>query len=288
MPVPATLEQCYGRGLPPPQIGHLCINPAAACVRHLPSGTVYPGVLSFTLGTAAAVLPECVEDILRLYPSVVQQDGPLPPAIHGVEHHLITSGQPITARFRCFDSTKLADAKAIFASWEKAGIVRRSSSTWASPLRMVKKKDGTWRPFGDFRRLNLITSADKYPVPNMCDFAGQIEGCTVFTKLDLKNGYLQVPLHPVAIPKTVIITPFGIFEFLWMPFGLKNAGMTFQRLMDSLFAGLNFVFIYNDDILVASPDMKTHLLHLTAVLDILHSAGLLLNLDKCVFAQSLR
>ena len=68
----------------------------------------------------------------------------------------------------------------------------------------------------------------------MEDFKGLLEGCTVFSKLDLKNGYLQVPLHASAIPKTAIITPFGLFEFLRMPFGLKNAGMSFQRLMDRL------------------------------------------------------
>ena len=94
---------------------------------------------------------------------------------------------------------------------------------------MVKKKDGNWRPFGDFRRLNLATQADKYPVPNLGDFSSQLEGCTVFSTPDLKNGYLQIPLEKSAVPKTAIITPFGLYEFLRMPFGLKNAGMTFQR-----------------------------------------------------------
>ena len=120
------------------------------------------------------------------------------------------------------------------------------------PLHLVKKKDGSWRPCGDFRRLNLDTKADKYQVPNLADFSSHLEGCTVFSTLDLKNGYLQVALEPSAVPKTAVITPFGLFEFLRIPFGLKNAGMTFQCFMHWLFNGLDFVFIYIDNILIAS------------------------------------
>ena len=265
---------------------NFCVDTAAEQLLHKPTGNIIPGVISFSLGSAAAVLPDNISNLLRRFPSVVHSEGPLPPAAHGVEHHLQTSGQPVTARFRRLDSTKLAAAKSIFSDWEKAGIIRRSSSAWASPLHLVKKKDGSWRPCGDFRRLNLITSADKYPVPNMADFAGQVEGCSVFSKLDLKNGYLQVPLHPSAVPKTALITPFGLFEFLRMPFGLKNAGMSFQRLMDRIMAGIPFVFVYIDDILVASPDMATHLQHLNIVLEKLQAAGLVLNIEKCVFAKS--
>lgn len=266
---------------------HLSVDPASACMRHLPSGVSFPGKNSFVLGgAAAAVLPADISQLLQQFPSVVQSGSQLPPPIHDVQHHLETTGPPVTARFRRLDSSKLAAAKKIFADWEKCGIVRRSSSAWASPLHMVAKKDGSWRPCGDFRRLNNVTSADKYPVPNMGDFTGQIEGCSIFSTLDLKNGYLQVPLHPAAIPKTALITPFGLFEFVRMPFGLKNAGMSFQRLMDRIMSGLPFVFVYIDDILVASPDPATHLEHLRAVLDKLQNSGLVLNLDKCVFSKS--
>jgi len=77
---------------------------------------------------------------------------------------------------------------------------------------MVKKKDGNWRPCGDFRRLNLITSEDRYPVTNMNDFSAQLAGCTVFSTLDLKNGYLQIPLHPAGVPKTAINTPVWVIR----------------------------------------------------------------------------
>ena len=112
--------------------------------------------------------------------------------MHGVEHFLETSGPPVTSRFRRLDAAKLAAAKCIFGRWEATGIVQCSSSSWSSPLHLIKKKGSSWRPCGDFRRLNLITSEDKYPVRNMGDFSGQMEGCHVFSTLDLKNGYLQV------------------------------------------------------------------------------------------------
>ena len=103
--------------------------------------------------------------------------------------------------------------------------MRRSNSDWASPLHMVQKSDGSWRPCRDFRRLNLITEDDCYPLPNMADTTSSLAGATIFSKLDLEKGYHQIPVNPADVKKTAIITPFGIFEFLRMPFGLKNAGM---------------------------------------------------------------
>ena len=87
------------------------------------------------------------------------------------------------------------------------------------------------------------------------------------------------------IPKTAIITPFGLFEFVSMPFGLKNAAQTFQRMMDRLFGGQPWAFVYLDDILVASSDLAEHLVHLEAVFGILAANGLVINPDKCCFAQ---
>jgi cleavage and polyadenylation specificity factor subunit 1 len=123
---------------------------------------------------------------------------------------------------------------------------------------MVKKKDGSWRPCEDFRKLNLVTTEDKYPLPNMADLSSRLDGCSIFSKLDLQKGYLQVPVRQEDIPKMAIITPFGLFKFLRMPFGLRNAGMTFQRMMDQLFFDLPCVFVYLDDLLVASRSVQDH------------------------------
>ena len=162
----------------------------------------------------------------------------LPSTSHGVEHFLQTTGPPIASPFRRLDAEKLASAKAEFLDLEKQGIVRRSSSPWASPLHMVKKAEGSWRPCGDYRRLNDVTMPDTYPLPNMMDFSARMAGCKYFSKIDLRKGYHQIPMHAEDIPKTAIVTPFGLFEYTRMTFGMRNAGSTFQRMMDRVLLDL--------------------------------------------------
>ncbi len=157
------------------------------------------------------------------------------------------------------------------------GIICQSSSQWSSPLHTVLKKDGLWRPCDDYCQLSLQTVEDKYPLPNMADLATRLDGCRLFSKLGLRKGYLQVPLAAEDVVKTAIITPFGLFESTPMPFGLRNAGMTFQRLMNSVLGGLHFTFVYLDEILVASPDEATHQRHLEAVFAVLQQNGLIIN-----------
>ena len=166
---------------------------------------------------------------------------------------------------------------------ERMGIVRRSDSPWASPLHLVPKPDGGCRPCGDFRRLNEVTTPDRYPVPHIQDFSAHLAGKLVFSKVDLVRGYHQVPVHPADIPKTAVVTPFGLFEFLRMPFGLKNAAQTFQRLMDSALRDMPFVFAYLDDILVASSSEEEHLTHLRDLFTRLSQHGLIINPAKCLF-----
>jgi len=179
---------------------------------------------------------------------------------------------------------KLAAAKVDFMKMEAKGIIRRSSSPWASPLHLVKKPDGSWRPCGDFRCLNNVTVPETYPLPNMMDFSLRVTRCKFFSTIDLRKGYFQIFMHPDDIPKTAIITPFCLFEFLCVPFGLRNAGSTFQRMMDRVMAGLPFVFVYLNDIIVASKSMEQHQRDVEEVSRCLRSAGLVINEEKCEFA----
>jgi hypothetical protein len=90
------------------------------------------------------------------------------------------------------------------------------------------QKDGSWRPCGDYRHLNLVTTPDKYPLPNMQNISNSLHGCNVFSKIDLFKGNHQIPVAAANIPKTAIIMPLGLFEYLFTPFGLSNAAKTFH------------------------------------------------------------
>ena len=194
----------------------------------------------------------------------------------------MTKGRPVKAKYRRLDNDRLDAAKKEFAELEKQGITRRSNSNWASPLHMVKKSDGTWRPCGDYRLLNLQTQPDLYTCPNIADLTARLEGCTIFSKLDLRKGFHQIPVRPRDVHKTAIITPFGLWEFIRMPFGLRNSGQSFQRFMDEVLDGLDFCFVYADDVLIGSKSLEEHVLHVREVLTRLAEHGIVFNEEKCV------
>lgn len=225
--------------------------------------------------------------LLNKYPSItrVSESGySTLRAAHGVQHYIETDqARPIRCKARPLYGEKYTAAQAEFKQLEEAGIIRRASSPWASPLHVVKKEDGSLRPCGDYRLLNNQTKPDTYAVPNLREMNFALEGKRVFSRIDLVKGYFQVPVHPADIEKTAIITPFGTFEFLYMPFGLRNAAATFQRLMDKILEGLPFIFVYLDDILVSSVCEKSHERDLETVFKRLEEAGLVINIKKSEF-----
>ncbi len=164
------------------------------------------------LAAALCHVAPAVRSLLSAFPTIVGDGSGKPRPKYGIRHSIETTGRPIFAKARRLDPEKHRIAEAEFRSLEKAGIVCRSNSPWASPLHMVPKQDGSWRPCGDYRRLNLATVHDKYPLPSILDLSSRLNGCRFFSCIDLVKGYHQVPMDPADIAKTAIITPFGLFE----------------------------------------------------------------------------
>ncbi|GFU78933.1 hypothetical protein TNCV_307741 [Trichonephila clavipes] len=160
---------------------------------------------------------------------------------------------------------------------------RPSKSPWSSPLHVVPKSDSTVRPVGDYRQLNSVTEFDSYPMPYLNDFAHALHGKRIFSKIDIFKAFHQIPIAECDIPKTAVTTPWGLYEYTHLCFGLVNAPQTFMRFMHEVLRGLPFCFVYLDDILCYSENAEEHRSHLRTIFQRLSSYGLKLNISKCVF-----
>ena len=170
----------------------------------------------------------------------------------------------------------------------KGDIIEPSTSKWAAPVVILKKKNGQFRFAVDYRKLNKVTVPMSFPLPHMESVFDAIGECQAqyFSSLDLKSGFWQVPLSESSKHKSAFVTQTGIYQFKRMPFGLMNSPITFQAMMSHVLRGLNwkFVLVYVDDILIFSRNFEDHLSHLSQVFERLHHAKLKLHPDKCKFA----
>ena len=203
-----------------------------------------------------------------------------------VEHEIpLTNTDPIRQRHRRIPPSQFTLVKEHVAELLRKGIIRHSTSPYASPIVVVQKKTGEIRLCVDYRELNARTRRDAYPLPRIDETLDALSGARWFSTLDLASGYNQVPMAARDKEKTAFCTPFGLFEFNRMPFGLCNAPGTFQRLMERIFGdqSLQSLLLYLDDIVIFSSTFAQHLQRLDLVLGRLRQQHLKLKLSKCCF-----
>ena len=204
-----------------------------------------------------------------------------------VEHTIETHGPPLRQPYRRQNPAVRREEMAQVQQMLTSNVILPSNSPWASPVVMVRKKDGSLRFCVDFRQLNAPTVKDAHPLPRIDDLLDALHGVKWFSTLDLKSGYWQVPITEQDKAKTAFRTSSGqLFEFNQAPFGLCNAPATFSRLMDRVLAGLHWetCLFYLDDIIVFSSTWEEHLARLRQIFERLRHTNLNLGADKCTFA----
>ena len=202
----------------------------------------------------------------------------------GEYYHIDTGdAKPIKQRPRRVPLALTDQEEKVIRQMDAQKIIRKSSSPWASPLCLVVKPSGKVRPCIDYRAVNKVTKPDSYPIPNTRDCLDAFAGAKLFSVLDLRMGYFQIPVLEEDIPKTAFVSKYGLYEHLTMPMGMMNSGSCFQRVMERCLAGLQWFIclVYLDDVCVFGKNFEEHIYRLEQVLFRLKQSGLKLGTDKC-------
>ncbi|GJZ23242.1 putative reverse transcriptase domain-containing protein [Tanacetum coccineum] len=225
--------------------------------------------------------------IVRDFPEVFPEDLPGLPLARPVEFQidLIPGATPVARAPYRLAPSEMKELSEQLQELSDKGFIRPSSSPWGAPVLFVKKKDGSFRMCIDYRELNKLTVKNRYPLPRIDDLFDQLQGSSIYSKIDLRSGYHQLRVREQDIPKTAFRTRYGHYEFQVMPFGLTNAPAVFMDLMNRVCKPYldKFVIVFIDDILIYSKDEKEHEEHLKAILELLKKEKLYAKFSKCEF-----
>jgi hypothetical protein len=241
--------------------------------------------------TSMDELPEEIQELLEIFANIVVDEFPnslLP--IKSISHHIYLIPRVIlpNKETNILMPRENEEVKNQVQELLDKGLVRESLSPCTIPTALSPKKDGGWRMFIDLRSINKITIRYRFPLPRMDDLMDCLSGENLFSKIDLKSGYHHIRMREGDEWKTTFKTNEGLYEWLVMPFGLKNVTSTFMRLMNEIlkdFIG-KFVVVYLDDILVFSMTKEEHLRHLTLVMSRIQREKMLINLKKSSFMKT--
>ncbi|KAL0560351.1 hypothetical protein IC582_000752 [Cucumis melo] len=245
------------------------------------------GILASVVDTREADVSLSSEPVVRDYPDVFLEELPGLPPHREVEFaiELEPGTVPISRAPYRMAPPELKELKVQLQELLDKGFIRPSVSPWGAPVLFVKKKDGSMRLCIDYRELNKVTVKNKYPLPRIDDLFDQLQGATVFSKIDLRSGYHQLRIKDEDVPKTAFRSRYGHYEFIVMSFGLTNAPAVFMDLMNRVFREFldTFVIVFIDDILIYSKTEAEHEEHLRMVLQTLRDNKLYAKFSKCEF-----
>ncbi|GKB56209.1 putative reverse transcriptase domain-containing protein [Tanacetum coccineum] len=232
---------------------------------------------------------KCLEDVpmIREFPKVFPDDLPGLPPPRQVEFRieLVSGAAPVVhAPYRLVPS-EIKELSNQLKELSEKGFIRSSSSPWGAPILFVKKRDGSFRMCIDYRELNKLTVKNRYLLSRIDDLFDQLQGSSVYSKIDLRSGYHQLGIREEDIPITAFRTRYGYFEFQVMPFGLTNAPVVFKDLMNRVCKLYleKFVIVVIDDILIYSKSKEDHEEHLKIILGLLKKEKLYVKFSKCDF-----
>lgn len=232
-----------------------------------------------------------LKKLILQYPEILHRPNDKLTFTSNIKHDIKTTDEiPIYTKSYRYPYIHKEEVQRQITKMLEDGIIRPSCSPWSAPVWIVPKKiDASgkqkWRIVTDYRKLNLKTIDDRYPLPNISDILDKLGRSQYFTTLDLASGFHQIEVHPDSIPKTAFSVENGHYEYVRMPFGLKNAPATFQRVMDNVLKDLlnKICLVYMDDIIIFSTSLQEHICNLKQVFKKLKDHNLKIQLDKCEF-----